>query len=193
MDRTTGDKLAGIGGVLLLAVGLLTTWDAFQRYQEFDEMQRIGHGAMNAPPHPLWYLLGTLLVVGVLAGVYVGIRGLLFETNPESTDDGTTGVSQPETAERPTDRNTTDEVTEDRLADQRELLDVLPEDERRVLAPVFESPGLTQTELRDRSDFSKSKVSETVSDLEDRGLLYRESHGRTYRIYPDDDTDDDPP
>ena len=66
-------------------------------------------------------------------------------------------------------------------------MDVLPEDERRILAPVIKSPGLTQIEVRDRSEFSKSKVSQTVSDLEQRGLLYRERQGRTYRIYPSDD------
>ncbi|MEF8975524.1 MAG: MarR family transcriptional regulator [Halapricum sp.] len=68
-----------------------------------------------------------------------------------------------------------------------EVLDILPEDERRILEPVVDSPGLTQIALRDRSDFSKSKVSQTVSDLEKRGLLYREKQGRTYRVFPDDD------
>nr|WP_265108825.1 MarR family transcriptional regulator [Halosolutus halophilus] len=67
------------------------------------------------------------------------------------------------------------------------VLDLLPDDERRILEPVLSSPGLTQIELRDRSDFSKSKVSQTVSALEKRGLLYRERQGRTYRIYPSDD------
>lgn len=66
------------------------------------------------------------------------------------------------------------------------ILDLLPEDERRILQPVLTSPGLTQIELRDRSDFSKAKVSQTVTDLEKRGLLYREPQGRTYRIYPDE-------
>jgi len=70
---------------------------------------------------------------------------------------------------------------------QRRVLDLLPEDERRVLEPVIDSPGVTQIELRDRADFSKSKVSQTVSDLESRGLLYRERQGRTYRVYPSDD------
>jgi uncharacterized membrane protein len=58
------------------------------------------------------------------------------------------------------------------------------------MAPVLESPGLTQIELRDRADFSKSKVSQTVSGLEKRGLLYREKQGRTYRVYPDDGVSD---
>ena len=70
---------------------------------------------------------------------------------------------------------------------QGRVLDLLPDDERRVLQPVLNSPGITQIELRDRSEFSKSKVSQTVSSLEDRGLLYRERQGRTYRVYPSDD------
>jgi uncharacterized membrane protein len=70
---------------------------------------------------------------------------------------------------------------------QARVLDLLPDDERRVLEPVLISPGITQIELRDRSDFSKSKVSQTVSSLEERGLLYRERQGRTYRVYPSDD------
>lgn len=63
----------------------------------------------------------------------------------------------------------------------------MPDDERGVLEPVLASPGITQIELRDRSDFSKSEVSRTVSALEKRGLSYRERQGRTYRIYPSDE------
>ncbi|MFB6268137.1 MAG: helix-turn-helix transcriptional regulator [Halodesulfurarchaeum sp.] len=73
------------------------------------------------------------------------------------------------------------------LRSAAQVLSVLPEDERRILEPVIESPGLTQIALRDRADFSKSKVSQTVSDLEKRGLLYRERQGRTYRVYPADE------
>lgn len=69
--------------------------------------------------------------------------------------------------------------------------DILPEDERRILEPVIESPGITQVALRDRSQFSKVKVSQTVSELEKRGVIYREQQGRTYRIYPDDSLQDD--
>jgi uncharacterized membrane protein len=61
---------------------------------------------------------------------------------------------------------------------------MLPEDERRIIEPILQSPGLTQVELRGRSDFSKAKVSQTVTELEDRGLVYREKQGRTYRVYP---------
>lgn len=37
-----------------------------------------------------------------------------------------------------------------------DVLRVLPDDERRILQPVVDDPGLTQIEVRDRSEFSKS-------------------------------------
>ncbi len=74
-------------------------------------------------------------------------------------------------------------------AERAEILADFPADERRIIDPILASPGLTQVDVRDRSDFSKSKVSQTVTDLEDRGLIRRERDGRTYRIYPDGDLD----
>jgi uncharacterized membrane protein len=118
-------------------------------------------------------------------------------TATESGDaEATSGLEDPGAGgtAHPDDGHATDgaapadgESTTDETAASRRLLDVLPADERRVLEPVVASPGLTQIELRDRADFSKSKVSQTVSDLEKRGLLYRERQGRTYRIYPADE------
>lgn len=63
-------------------------------------------------------------------------------------------------------------------------LDIVPDDERRILEPVLETPGITQVEVVARSDFSDAKVSQTLKALRDRGLVYRESQGRTYRLYP---------
>lgn len=68
---------------------------------------------------------------------------------------------------------------------RRELLAEFPHDEQRILAPIIASPGLTQVDVREQSNYSKSKVSQTVTDLEERGLISRERDGRTYRIYPD--------
>ncbi|MEF8773723.1 MAG: MarR family transcriptional regulator [Halobacteriales archaeon] len=97
-------------------------------------------------------------------------------TAPERSHDSTAAPEQPPNGT----------AAPEQTPDER-VLDLLPEDERRVLEPVIESPGITQIALRDRSDFSKSKVSQTVSDLEKRGLLARERQGRTYRVYPGDD------
>jgi hypothetical protein len=112
---------------------------------------------------------------------------------PGETDHaGGTDHSQPseeQGAEQPPETADESETDTPDPAEQspKQVLDLLPEDERRILTPVVDSPGLTQIELRDRSDFSKSKVSQTVSDLEKRGLLYRERQGRTYRVYPGED------
>ena len=63
-------------------------------------------------------------------------------------------------------------------------LDILPEDERRLLDPIITTPGITQVEVVDRSGYSDAKVSQTLKALRERGLVYRESQGRTYRLYP---------
>lgn len=102
----------------------------------------------------------------------------------QTDEESTTDDSAAESAE--TDA-TDGQATAPEANPTERVLDLLPEDERQVLEPVLESPGITQIELRDRSSFSKSKVSQTVTDLEERGLLYRERQGRTYRIYPSEE------
>ncbi|MFC6987557.1 helix-turn-helix transcriptional regulator, partial [Haloplanus sp. GCM10025708] len=99
----------------------------------------------------------------------------------------TANPTDPESAESPEVALQSNGSISPESQPQARVLDLLPDDERRILEPVIASPGITQIELRDRSDFSKSKVSQTVSALEKRGLLYRERQGRTYRIYPSDD------
>lgn len=63
-------------------------------------------------------------------------------------------------------------------------LEILPEDERCILEPILDMPGITQVEVVARSDFSDAKVSQTLKALRQRGLVYREPQGRTYRLYP---------
>jgi uncharacterized membrane protein len=63
-------------------------------------------------------------------------------------------------------------------------LAILPEDERQILEPILETPGITQVEVVARSDYSDAKVSQTLKALRERGLVYREAQGRTYRLYP---------
>ena len=168
-------------------------------------------------PDPIVYALGTLLLAVVVVALYLIGRDSLAATpqsQPDGDASGSTGNSTaPDAggpATEPGDRAATDtsspagsspnggqtaqeraEPSPDRGPPEtnptERVLDLLPDDERRVLQPVLDSPGITQIELRDRADFSKSKVSQTVSDLEERGLLYRERQGRTYRVYPSDD------
>ena len=142
--------------------------------------------------HPAWYVLGTLVAAAVITGVYVSVRNRLVSAG-DSTEAPNTAHPAPERDTQPSadDRSeASTSVTETDPESFYQVLDLHSADERRILQPVLESPGLTQIELRDRSEFSKSKVSQTVSDLEKRGLLYREPQGRTYRVYPTEELEE---
>ncbi len=144
-------------------------------------------GAMHGP-NPLWYVFGTLFAVTVVGGAYLLARGEV--TDPDASgrfQDGGPGSPSAVSGASSSDEGRADGPTTPESAPRDRVLDLLPDDERRVLEPVLDAPGITQIELRDRSEFSKSKVSQTVSALEKRGLLYREPQGRTYRVYPSDD------
>ena len=191
MDRTTLDAVVAVfvAGIVVLGVG--AAWQTSRQSQVHDEM--MGHTAVHGP-HPLVYLLGSILVAGVVAGAYWIVRE---QVDAEAEHRPSTRAPESEPEYDPGSRadvgsgspSGTESATETPRPTPR-VLDVLPEDERRILEPVVDSPGLTQIELRDRADFSKSKVSQTVTDLEKRGLLYREPQGRTYRVYPSDDLEE---
>ena len=197
MNRTTLDAVvaAFVAGIVVLGVG--AAWQTSRQSQVHGEM--MGHTAVYGP-HPFVYLFGSILVAGVVAGAYWIVRE---QVDAESERQSPTRAAEPEPGLEPepgsdsgsraeagsTSPSRTDSAAEASRTAPR-VLDVLPEDERRILEPVVDSPGLTQIELRDRADFSKSKVSQTVTDLEKRGLLYREPQGRTYRVYPRDDLEE---
>lgn len=196
MNRRRADTVVGaLVGIVLLAGGALG-WRAYRRRravdQSMDSMMDSSMETMHGPD-PIWFVFGTLLVVAAIAGVYLLIReGHVGWTEIDSaeTDSAERADPDPSSSEMAAsiDAEPTREGSPNAEANpQARVLDLLPDDERRVLEPVLNSPGVTQIELRDRSDFSKSKVSQTVSSLEERGLLYRERQGRTYRIYPSDD------
>ncbi|WP_338730049.1 MarR family transcriptional regulator [Haladaptatus sp. DJG-WS-42] len=184
MNRRRVDT--GVGGLVaaVLIVGGVLGWQAYQQQQAFEEMGSMMGTSMGAVhgTNPLWYVLGTLLVSAVIGGGYLVVRDDLTGTDRiDRSQDERANRTSSEVTESP------EEVTNPESQPHARVLDLLPDDERRVLEPVISSPGITQIELRDRSGFSKSKVSQTVSGLEKRGLLYRERQGRTYRIYPSDD------
>jgi len=174
---------------------------------------------MYSGPDPVWYLAGTLIIgVGLLGG-YALLRstvdfedaglaatagsqaepagageqddlGSVSGSGTITSDDAAAETGQ--AADRSDQHPNGDEASGPGAGPAGpDILAVLPDDERRVLEPVVESPGLTQIALRDRSGFSKSKVSQTVSELEKRGLIYREKQGRTFRVYPADDLADE--
>lgn len=59
----------------------------------------------------------------------------------------------------------------------------LNDDEMRIIDMVKDTPGLTQDSLRFRTDFSKSKVSALILNLEKKGIVQREKSGKTYKIF----------
>ncbi len=59
----------------------------------------------------------------------------------------------------------------------------LTDDEMRIITMVRDTPGLTQDSLRFRTDFSKSKVSALLLNLEKKGIIQREKSGKTYKVY----------
>jgi len=194
MNRQRADTIVGGAVVAVLVIGGLLSWQAYRQRQAVDQMGSMMGTSMGTVhgPNPLWYVLGTLLVAAVVAGGYLAVRDDLDSAgsparSPADPDTPTDSapVGSPDDDTRPAAEIAPETQPRDRL------LDLLPEDERRVLEPVIASPGLTQIELRDRADFSKSKVSQTVSALEKRGLLYRERQGRTYRVYPSDELQQD--
>ncbi|MFC7173960.1 helix-turn-helix transcriptional regulator [Haloplanus litoreus] len=190
MNRRRADTVVGGLVAAVLIVGGVLSWQAYQQQQAFDQMGSMMGTSMGAVhgTNPLWYVLGTLLVSAVIGGGYLVIRDELSSTDvPDRSQMEMTNSTDPESVESPEgDTQSAGDINPEAQPRAR-VLDLLPDDERRILEPVLSSPGITQIELRDRSDFSKSKVSQTVSALEKRGLLYRERQGRTYRIYPSDD------
>lgn len=181
VKREYADGAAALLIGITLFSGGYATWQTYRQWTALSDVNHMGTSmaAMHGT-HPAWYLLGTVLVTAVIAGVYLGVRDRIVSSSDlpaETVEDDLNPEEPVEDRSAPTTREHS----------SRQVLNLLPEDERRILQPVIESPGLTQIELRDRSDFSKSKVSQTVTDLEKRGLLYREPQGRTYRVYPSDE------
>lgn len=190
MNRRRADTVVGLLVAAVVLVGGALSWQAYQQRRAFEQMGGMMGGSMGAVhgPNPLWYVLGTVVVSAVIGGGYLAIREDVSVTAPldQRQSDASDRSGQADSSSAGATARSNDAINPETQPRAR-VLDLLPEDERRVLEPVLSSPGLTQIELRDRSDFSKSKVSQTVSALERRGLLYRESQGRTYRIYPSDD------
>ena len=188
----TADRLVGLLIMGIILFGSYSWWQATQRLLERDGMMGQMMGTMPGMD-PVWYLFGTLIAVSVVLGVYVLSREQLAtvlstSTTDTATDDRDESITSKEQSDRSSELSSEQSPQEssanDSSSERTSALTFLPEDERRIIEPILESPGLTQVELRGRSDFSKAKVSQTVTELEDRGLIYREKQGRTYRVYP---------
>lgn len=76
------------------------------------------------------------------------------------------------------------EAKKGRIEKNIEILEkVLNNDEMLLFKMIIENEGITQDSLRFSTNFSKSKVSAIITELEKNGLIYREKLGRTYRLY----------
>lgn len=189
----TADRLVGLLIVGIILFGSYQWWRATRRALVRDGMMGQMMGTMPGMD-PIWYLFGTLIVISVVLGVYVLSRESLADALSTSTSAGVADIDRDEpeestsprtnSPEHPSEQLTRESSTNDSDPKRTSALTFLPEDEQRVIDPILESPGLTQVELRARSNFSKGKVSQTINKLENRGLIYREKQGRTYRVYP---------
>lgn len=74
-----------------------------------------------------------------------------------------------------------------RQQDERDftiLKQALSSDETALLEQVKQAPdGVTQDSLRFRLDWSKAKISTTLSRLDRMGFVQRERFGKTYKVY----------
>ncbi len=63
------------------------------------------------------------------------------------------------------------------------ILKAMDDNEKKVLKAVKEQEGITQSTLRYRTDLSKAKVSQILTDFEKKHLVKREMKGKTYAVY----------
>ena len=63
------------------------------------------------------------------------------------------------------------------------VLKALDENEKKVLKAIKEQNGITQSTLKYRTDLSKAKVSQILTDFEKKNLVKRELKGKTYAVY----------
>lgn len=59
----------------------------------------------------------------------------------------------------------------------------MDENEKKVMKAIKEQAGITQSTLRYRTDLSKSKISQILTDFEKKHLIKREGKGKTYAVY----------
>ena len=62
-------------------------------------------------------------------------------------------------------------------------LKVMDENEKNVINAVKEQDGITQITLRYRTNLSKAKISQVLTDFEKKGLIKRIQKGKTYAVH----------
>lgn len=64
-----------------------------------------------------------------------------------------------------------------------EKIEILKEDEQAIMRLIIEKDGIDQRDIQKETDFSKTKVSKILSELEKRGAIRKEQVGRRNRIF----------
>ena len=63
------------------------------------------------------------------------------------------------------------------------VLKAMDDNEKKVIKAIKEQYGITQSTLKFRTDLSKAKVSQILTDFEKKHLVKREAKGKTYAVY----------
>ena len=63
------------------------------------------------------------------------------------------------------------------------VLKAMDDNEKKVLKAIKEQDGITQSTLKFRTDLSKAKVSQILTDFERKHLVKRELKGKTYAVH----------
>ena len=63
------------------------------------------------------------------------------------------------------------------------VLKAMDDNEKKVLKAIREQDGITQSTLKFRTDLSKAKVSQILTDFERKHLVKRELKGKTYAVH----------
>ncbi len=59
----------------------------------------------------------------------------------------------------------------------------LTQEEQIILKMIKEEEGITQSSLRHKSGFSKTKLSFLLSDLEKKNIIKKELFGKTNKVF----------
>ncbi len=71
----------------------------------------------------------------------------------------------------------------DRKRRLEEKIEILKEDEQKIMKLIIENEGIDQRDIVKITGFSKTKVSKILSELEKRGAIRKEQIGRRNKIY----------
>jgi uncharacterized membrane protein len=71
----------------------------------------------------------------------------------------------------------------DRKKRLEEKIEILKEDEQKIMKLIIENDGIDQRDIVKITGFSKTKVSKILSELEKRGAIRKEQVGRRNKIY----------